>query len=207
MKHVLNRWMNGIVLGSLLTLSLLVPRPAMAQSEPLLGQLMLVGFNFCPRGWARAEGQLLAISNWSALFSLFGTTYGGDGRTTFGVPDLRGRAPIHEGQGPGLNDYRRGEKGGTESFTLTENQMPLHNHEVNATNLFADKPGPGGKLLAADNVAYVEPESGGIPVGNQRVMDPSMISYEGSSQSVAKRSPYLAMTWCVALTGVYPSRS
>lgn len=200
-------WMNIIFLGSLMALSIITPRASQAQSEPFIGQLMLVGYNFCPRGWAEADGQLLPIASNSALFALFGTIYGGDGRTTFALPDLRGRAPIHEGSGPGLQPYQSGQKGGSESFTLTEDQMPLHNHDVNATNLLADKPGPGRKLLAADQIQYFEPEAGGIPEGNKRVMDPSMISFEGSSQPVSKRSPYLVMKWCVALQGIFPSRS
>lgn len=198
---------GSVCMGLLVTLLVMAPRPANAQAEPFLGQLSLVGFNFCPRGWAEADGQLLPISQYNALFALFGTIYGGDGRTTFALPDLRGRAPIHEGSGPGLQTKRQGQKGGTEAFTITERQMPLHNHEVNATNLFADKPGPGRKLLAAGNVAYYEPEGEGIPVDKQRVMDPSMISFEGSSQAIQKQSPFLAMKWCVALVGIFPSRS
>jgi len=99
-------------------------------SEPFLGEICWIGFNFAPRGWALCDGQLLSISQNDALFSLLGTTYGGDGRTTFGLPDLRGRSPIHVGQGPGLSNYQWGQKGGVETVTLTINQMPSHTHAI-----------------------------------------------------------------------------
>ena len=194
-----------LVLMAALVASTFMPRTALAQSNPFIGQLMLVGYTFCPRDWTEAEGQLLPISQYSALFSLYGTTFGGDGWTTFGLPDLRGRVPISLGQGPGLQDYRLGSKAGSETFALTNpQQMPMHSHDVIATNQFADKPGPGGKLLAADNVAY---RSQPYPQENVRVMDPTMISQEGSSQPVNHRGPYLTMRWCVALTGLFPSRN
>ncbi len=97
-------------------------------SDPFIGQIQTFGFNFAPRGWARCDGQLLPISSNSALFSLLGTTYGGDGRTTFGLPDLRGRAALHQGQGPGLSNRNLGQRAGAENTTLTVNQMPSHNH-------------------------------------------------------------------------------
>jgi microcystin-dependent protein len=122
--------------------------PAAAQAEPFIGQLMVTAANFCPRGWAQADGQILAISQNTALFSLLGTTYGGNGQTTFALPDLRGRAPIHQGTGPGLSNYLEGQVGGRESFTLTINQMPPHNHGVQATNVTADKGGPQDRYLA-----------------------------------------------------------
>ena len=195
----------ALVLLAVLLLTAALPRTASAQSsDQFLGQLALVGFNFCPRNWAEADGQLLAISQYTALFSLFGTMYGGDGRTSFGLPDLRGRAPIHEGNGAGLQTYQQGQRGGTESLTVTENSMPMHNHDVNATNVLADKPGPGGKLLAADSLTYTEPP---VPEANERVMDPSMIGFTGNGQPIQKRSPYLTMKWCVSLLGIYPSRN
>ena len=197
---------TALVLLGILTLTAVSPRTATAQaSDPFIGQLALVGFNYCPRGWAEADGQLLPIAQNSALFSLFGTMYGGDGRTTFALPDLRGRAPIHEGNGPGLQPLTsQGAKGGTENFTITENSMPMHSHDVNATNVLADKPGPGGKLLAADSLTYTSPP---IPEGNKRVMDPSMIGFTGNGQPVQKRSPYLVMKWCVSMVGIFPSRN
>ena len=102
-------------------------KPAMAQ-EPLIGEIKLVGFTYCPRGWTDADGQLLSITDNAALFSLYGTTYGGDGRTTFALPDLRGRVPLHQGTGAGLSTYTMGQLGGAETVTLTTSQMPVHNH-------------------------------------------------------------------------------
>lgn len=110
--------------------ALAAPLPAAAQSEPFIGQIMCAGFNFTPRGWARLDGQLLPIAQNQALFSLLGTTYGGDGRTTFALPDMRGRALVHDGNGPGLTPRTLGERGGAETHTLTPSQMPAHTHTV-----------------------------------------------------------------------------
>ena len=123
------------------------PTTASAQ-DPYLGQLMIVGFNFCPRGWANADGQLLAINSNSALFSLFGTMYGGDGRTSFGLPDLRGRVPMHAGSGPGLTLRREGQKFGQERVTLTIPEMPSHNHQIAVNNAIGDSGRPGNDFLA-----------------------------------------------------------
>src|SRR3712207_3315813 len=103
-------------------------------SEPFIGEIRMVGFNFAPRGWATCDGQLLSIAQNTALFSLLGTTYGGNGQTTFALPDLRGRAALHQGQGPGLTNRVIGEASGTETVTLTTNQMPSHSHGVNANS-------------------------------------------------------------------------
>lgn len=195
---------RSVLLGAALSLSISAPQPAAAQAEPLLGQLMLVGFNFCPRGWSAAEGQLLPISQYTALFSLFGTTYGGDGRTTFALPDLRGRAPISDGTGPGLAAHSFGEKGGSENLTLTVANMPAHKHGVQATNADADKPGPGDKYLAASFPDNFPKYQAGPP---NKTMGSEMITETGGGQAINKRSPYLAMKWCVALTGVFPSRN
>ena len=108
------------------------PKQAEAQSEPFIGQVMVVGFNFCPRGWAPANGQLLPISQNTALFSLYGTNYGGDGRTTFGLPDLRGRVVIGMGQSPGMSSYHLGQRVGAETVTLNTMEIPSHNHPGNA---------------------------------------------------------------------------
>ncbi len=153
MKHTLKIKICSIALGSMMAFSVLAPKPAAAGAFPFIGELMLFGGNFCPRGWTNADGQLLAISANSALFSLYGTTYGGDGRTTFGLPDLRGRAAIHTGQGPGLANYAQGQKGGTENLTVQTTNMPSHNHNVQATNAIANKNGPGTDFLAVTSVS------------------------------------------------------
>ncbi|MFA6205717.1 MAG: tail fiber protein [Methylocystis sp.] len=177
--------------------------PAAAQTEPFLGELMLTGATFCPRNWAQADGQLLSISQNTALFSLLGTTYGGNGQTTFALPDLRGRAPIHQGTGPGLSNYVEGQVGGQESFTVTISQMPAHNHGVQATNITGDKGGPLGRYLAGQ-VGDNNPYHDGPP---NRVMAGDMIQPSGGSQPVSQRGPYLTMMWCIALQGVFPSRN
>ena len=174
--------------------------PAAAQSEPFIGQLMLTGANYCPRGWAQADGQILSIAQNTALFSLFGTTYGGNGQTTFALPDLRGRAPIHQGTGPGLSNYVEGQVGGRESFTITTNQMPAHNHGVQATNVTGDKGGPQGRYLAGQ-VGDNNPYHDGPP---NRVMAADMIQPSGGGQPVNQRGPYLTMMWCVAMQGIFP---
>ncbi|MCP5072430.1 MAG: phage tail protein [Rhodobacteraceae bacterium] len=204
MKHPLKSKLLSLMLGLMLAFPLMGVKPAKAQTDPYLGQLMLVGYNFCPRSWVAADGQLLPVSQYSALFSLYGTTFGGDGRTTFGIPDLRGRAPIHTGHGPGLANYLLGSRGGAEGFTLTESQMPSHNHSAEATNDVADKNGPGTDILGVPTDPLLNIYSDAVP---DRTMDPRMIGDTGGNQAVAKRSPYLTMRWCVALQGVFPSRS
>ncbi|KLI63009.1 phage tail protein [Aurantiacibacter marinus] len=188
--------------------SLSFAAPAQAQSEPFIGQLMLTGANFCPRGWANAEGQLLPISSNSALFSLLGTTYGGDGESSFGLPDLRGRAPIGQGRGPGLADQRWGQRGGSESFTITEAQMPSHRHtaglSVNALESNTNQPARSYPAVGpvGTNTYYR-----GTRPPYFMAADAFEIFPTGGNQSVNKRSPYLAMYWCIAMQGIYPSRS
>lgn len=179
-------------------------------SEPYLGQIFLVGYNFAARGFAMTNGQLLPISQNSALFSLLGTIYGGDGRTTFALPDLRGRTPIGFGRGPGLTDYRHGQRGGTETTVLTEAQMPSHRHGVNACNADGDKPGPGGKLLAAaptggagmETIYHNDP-----PAANRVSMAADMVQFTGGNQAQTNIQPYIAMNYQIALQGLFPSRS
>jgi len=179
------------------------PQVARAQAEnPFLGQLMLVGFNFCPRGWAEANGQIMAISQNTALFALLGTMYGGNGISTFALPDLRGRTPISQGQGPGLSSYTEGEVGGTESQTLTIQQMPIHTHQAYGSPNPPVALGPGNAEPATqDRVRmYAPPSPSDLP------MAPQMIAATGGSQPFDNRSPYLALQWCIALTGVFPPR-
>jgi microcystin-dependent protein len=204
MKHLFKSKILPVALGTLTAASFMTAKPAAAQVDPYIGQLMFVGYTFCPRAWTDANGQLLPISQNTALFSLYGTTFGGDGRTTFGVPDLRGRAPIHFGNGPGLQSYTLGQKGGNEGFTISEAQMPAHNHDVRVTDQIANKKGPGSDFLAKVPTGDESIYHNGPP---NKVMDPAMLTTKGSSQEILKRSPYLAGRWCVALQGVYPSRN
>ena len=189
-------------------LSVAAPKTALASGDPYVGEIMIFAGNFCPRNYAEANGALLAINQNDALFSLYGTMYGGDGVTTFGLPDLRGRAPIHFGNGPGLSNYSIGQKGGSTSFNITLANLPNHNHDANVTNATADKHGPGTDFLAptfyADGTTKLNIYHEGPP---DRAMDPGVIGNTGGSQPYSKRSPALGIKICVALYGVYPSRN
>ncbi len=172
--------------------------------EPFIGQIQAFGFNFAPRGWAQCNGQLLPISQNTALFSLLGTTYGGDGRTTFALPDLRGRVPAHQGNGAGLTDRRIGARSGSEYNILTANQLPAHSHTVNmpVSSEDASADDPSGNVLAtgSENVYGSAPSAGSayqaFNTGNA-----------GASQSVNNMQPYLVVNYCIALVGIFPSRS
>ena len=171
-------------------------------SEPFVGEIRMFAGNFAPRGWAFCDGQLLAVSQNDALFSLFGTIYGGDGRTTFGLPDLRGRIPIHAGSGPGLSPRRLGAKLGAEKETLTVNQLPSHSHTFNCSSDAANLPNPGGDAaLATSNV--IEMWSGDTQDQN---MASSAITQVGGSRSHTNLMPFLCIHFIVALFGIYPSR-
>jgi microcystin-dependent protein len=178
-------------------------------AEPFLGQIMLVGFNFAPQGWAFCNGQLLSISQNTALFSLLGTTYGGNGTTTFALPDLRGRAAVGFGQGPGLSNYDLGQSTGTETVTLTAGQMPSHNHLVAANAATATVPSPGGADLAQSYDAtarhavntYSTP-----PMTAPVTLDPATVQQSGGSQPHSNIQPALALNYIIALQGIFPSR-
>lgn len=169
-------------------------------SEPFVGEIRMFAGTFAPRGWALCDGQLLAVSQNDALFSLFGTIYGGDGRTTFGLPDLRGRIPIHAGSGPGLSSRRLGTKLGAEMVTLTANQMPSHSHTIKAGNAVGNT--KDGTQIAAGQLSrtYVEDASPGVPIN-------SSIQVTGGSRSHDNLMPHLCVNFIVALFGIYPSRS
>jgi microcystin-dependent protein len=181
------------------------PNQAQAQ-ERYVGEIIYNGYTFCPRGTLRAEGQLLPITQYTALFSLYGTTYGGDGRTTFALPDLRGRVPIGQGTGAGLSNVRMGSKSGFQTVTLLESHLASHSHVVNANNLDGNKPGPGGKLLAAAPPSGAGSETiySTAPVSVQ--MNPEMLATTGQNAPVPVMDPYLVINYCVLLTGVFPSR-
>ena len=170
-------------------------------SEPFIAEIRIFAGNFAPRGWAFCNGQLLPISQNTALFSLIGTTYGGDGRTTTALPNLEGRAPMHPGRGPGLTARRLGERGGVETVTLTEAQMPAHHHSLMATEeegLFLT---PQNQYLAAGSTIYSTVKTSEVPMASQAL--PST----GGSQAHNNMQPYLTMNFIIALVGLYPSRS
>ncbi len=171
-------------------------------SEPFVGEIRMFAGNFAPRGWAFCDGQLLAVSQNDALFSLLGTIYGGDGRTTFGLPDCRGRLPIHAGAGPGLSQRRLGAKAGSETVTLTVNQMPSHTHPMNATTATGTDNNPGGKLTAESPSVDVYFE--GDPTVS---MSTNAITNTGGSRAHTNLMPFLCIHFIIALFGIYPSRN
>jgi microcystin-dependent protein len=170
--------------------------------QVFLGQIMTVGFNFAPRGWAMCEGQLLSINQYQALFSLLGTTYGGDGRTTFALPDLRGRVVVSPGRGAGLSDYRQGAKGGVENVTLNTNQIPSHNHSFRLGGS-ANSPAGSNSLLAS--VTGTDTVFNNTS-GNAQLAG-GTITNTGGGQSHENRMPFLAVYRIIALQGVFPSRN
>ena len=176
---------------------------AWAQAEPFIGEMRWVPYNFAPRGWAFCDGQLLPINQNDALFSLLGTTYGGDGRTTFALPDVRGRVMINAGRGPGLSDYQLGQEGGAETVTLTQSQMPAHTHQLNGSASIANSEKPDGSLPAAKQRTKLYSTDSGTPVA----MNSASIGSTGGSQAHENRPPYLTLHCIIALQGLYPSRS
>jgi microcystin-dependent protein len=170
-------------------------------SEPYVGEIRIFAGNFAPRGWALCEGQLLAVSSNDALFSLLGTTYGGDGRTTFGLPDLRGRLPIHGGAGPGLSPRTIGQKLGTETVALTANEMPGHQHALAAATATGNQSSPGGQLPAQSSqvMIYIEAAADGA-------MAAGAIETTGGGQPHNNLMPALCVNYIIALYGLYPSR-
>jgi microcystin-dependent protein len=171
-------------------------------SEPFLAEIRLFPYNFAPRGWAFCQGQLLAISQNTALFSLLGTTYGGNGITTFGLPDLRGRCAVHVGQGPGLSPYDLGQVGGTETETLTVGQIAPHPHPANCLNANGNQPQP--------NIGVWSKDLGGAKLyGTTKAagtMAPNIIGPSGNGQAHNNIEPYLALNYCIALQGIFPQR-
>lgn len=182
---------------------------------------MQVGFNFAPRGWAMCDGQLLPINNYTALFSLLGTIYGGDGRTTFALPDLRGRVAVHPGTGPGLSPRSVGQKGGAENQTLSVLQLPNHTHSLGATNRqFIDTPAssqnqsfyPAAPTVAGRPVdAFIDPEDPVVPdklMSSERgVVGATPTDSTGSQQAFSVMQPYIATYFVIALVGTFPSRN
>ena len=172
-------------------------------ADPFVAEIRIFPFNFAPSGWAWCNGQLLPISQNTALFSLLGTTYGGDGKSTFGLPDLRGRTPMHPGQGPGLSLHDLGETGGSETVTLLESEIPAHAHTLMGQPSFAASNSPAGRTLA-------RPFGGGnlyAAGGPSVAADPRAIAPTGGDLPHNNLQPYLTFYFCIALQGVFPPRS
>lgn len=170
---------------------------------PYIAAILLFAGNFAPRGWAFCEGQILSIAQNTALFSLLGTTYGGNGQTNFALPDLRGRVPIHQGTGPGLPLYTLGELAGAANITLLTSNMPAHNHTLNAFSEAGDTSAPAGALLSNTGALDKEYRTAGTGV----VMNSAAIGIAGGSQPVSIMQPYLALNYIIALQGIFPSRN
>lgn len=171
-------------------------------SEPFVAEIRIFAGNFAPRGWAFCNGQLLPISQNTALFSLIGTTYGGDGRSTTALPNLKGRAPMHPGRGPGLTSRRLGQKGGVDQVTLTEAQMANHNHSLMAANAPAEQQDPSNNSLARSVNGTIYRATGTLVQLNERALPNA-----GGSQAHNNLQPFLAINFIIALVGLYPSRS
>lgn len=173
-------------------------------SEPFIAEIRIFAGNFAPRNWAFCDGQLLPISQNTALFSLIGTTYGGDGRTTCALPNLQGRVPMHPGRGPGLTSRRLGQQGGVEMVTLSEAQMPNHNHALNAVPDPAEAPSPANNAVARSvGGTFYQTDA----TQNTVSMAAQALPNTGGSQAHNNLQPFLVMNFIIALQGLYPARS
>lgn len=171
-------------------------------SEPFIAEIRIFAGNFAPRGWAFCNGQLLPIAQNTALFSLIGTVYGGDGRTTTALPNLQGRAPMHPGTGPGLLQRRLGQSGGTETAALTESQIPDHTHAMAASANPAESPDPSGNALGRSvGGSIYGPDTNRLPLADAAAAD------EGGGEAHNNMQPFLAINYIIALVGLYPPRS
>ena len=170
-------------------------------SQPYVGQITLFAGNFAPVGYAFCDGSEVSISEYEALYNVIGTTYGGNGQTTFALPDLRGRVPVHQGQGTGLSAYVIGQIGGVETVTLTTNQMPTHNHAVPANTAAGTQNGPANGVLAAGTsiTRYVSDPPA-------TAMSANTVANQGGSQPHENHQPYQCISFIIALTGIYPSQ-
>lgn len=170
-------------------------------SDPFVAEIRIVGFNFAPTGWATCDGQLLPISQNTALFALLGTYYGGDGKSTFALPNLQGSAPMHQGQGQGLSERFLGETGGSQTVTLLQSELPAHSHQAMARSILGNDVSPAGNNWAGSQIArqYLAD-----PNGNQ--MSPMATSVAGSSLPHNNMPPYLILNFIIAMQGVFPPR-
>src|SRR5437763_1002258 len=174
--------------------------------DPFVAEIRIFPFNFAPKGWAFCDGQILPLSQNTALFSLLGTTYGGDGKSNFALPDMQGNAPMHPGQGPGLSLHDLGETGGSDTVTLLESEIPSHSHTMMCL------PAPANRTAAVGNaIARVQGTSGpyvpASPPPALAAMSDSTIAPSGGDQPHNNLMPYLTLNFCIALQGVYPPRT
>ena len=172
--------------------------------DPFVAEIRIFPFNFAPKGWAFCDGQLLPLSQNTALFSLLGTTYGGDGKSNFALPDMEGRAPMHPGQGPGLSLHDLGETGGSDTVSLLESEIPVHSHALMASSTATSKPSPGANALGKTSGATPYAAAAGAPL--VQFADVALAP-AGGDQPHNNLQPYLTLSFCIALQGVYPPRT
>lgn len=170
-------------------------------ADPFVAEIRIFPFNFAPRGWAWCDGQLLPLSQNTALFSLLGTTYGGNGQSNFALPDLQGRSPMHPGQGPGLSLHDLGETGGSETVSLLESEIPAHTHTLSGVNDSGLQSTPGGAVSARANLYKANPAGGTLVNMSVNALAPA-----GGDQPHNNMQPYLTCYFCIAMQGVFPPR-
>jgi microcystin-dependent protein len=170
-------------------------------ADPFVAEIRIFPFNFAPRGWAFCNGQLLPLSQNTALFSLLGTTYGGNGKSNFALPDLQGSAPLHPGQGPGLSLYDLGQQGGSDFVTLLQSEIPAHSHAFRANNTLGDTPSPAAHALARNANSYQQTTNANLVLMNFNSLPPA-----GGSLPHNNMQPYLTLNFNIALQGVFPPR-
>lgn len=173
-------------------------------ADPFVAEIRIFGFNFAPTGWAQCNGQLLPLSQNTALFSLLGTTYGGNGKSNFALPDMQANAPMHPGQGPGLSLHDLGEIGGSEFVTLLESEIPAHSHTLRGNNTMGDTPIPGGNTLARFGTTNVYQQTVNSNLTNMAF---EALPPAGGSLPHNSMMPYLVLNFCIALQGVFPPRT
>ena len=212
LKTITNR-VARLIGGAAFALATGASVPAMAQ-ECFIGEVRMFAGNFAPRSWAFTDGQLLPIASNTALFSILGTTYGGDGRTTFGLPDLRGRTAIGPRTGPGLSPRTLGQKVGAETNTLNTNQLPSHSHSatttstLQATSTGGNSPDPTGRVLANDGTDRIYSDAApNVSLNAAAIQSSTTVGNTGGNQSVNNMQPSLAINHIICLTGIFPSRS
>lgn len=198
---------KSLLLSAIAATTIFSAPSSQAGPEPYIGEIIWVGFSFCPRDFTEANGQLLTISSNTALFSLLGTQYGGNGTTNFALPDLRGRSPVHAGQGTGLSNIIQGQQGGNESTTLNVNQMPAHSHAAilhgTTTNGNVDSPTGALQANASRSGIYNSTATANTEMSASSIT----VTNTGNNQPVGIRSPFLGIRACIALAGVFPPRN
>ena len=172
-------------------------------ADPFLAEIRIFGFNYPPTGWAFCDGQIMPISQNTALFSLLGTQFGGDGKSTFALPDLQGRVPVHQGQGQGLDEYFIGQEGGEQTVTLQQSEMPAHTHSMNALVEEANERQPPNQLIAIGSSIGMYDEAGNNP---GVTIAPQSLAVAGSGLPHNNLMPYLTANFCIALQGIFPQR-